>query len=117
MRSGGTVGDLVLGVKGAEDEARGKSGRERVKITAQVRQLKGCILGAVQAQVTEQSLHAKVSDPRMEVKKKKKDFHSIVGCSAIILHLDHFGVGNTTKPGRYLPQLFSLRSANKTEKG
>jgi len=116
LRSGGTAGDGVLEVKGEEHDARGKSGGERVKITGQVRQLKGCTLGAVQAQVTKQSLHAKVSDPRMEV-KKKKDFHSTVGCSAIILHLDRFGVGNTTKPGRYLPQLFSLRSANKTEKG
>lgn len=71
MRSGGTAGDGVLGVKGEEHDARGKSGRERVKITGLVRQLKGCTLGAVQAQVTEQSLHAKVSDPRMEVKKKK----------------------------------------------
>lgn len=103
-------------MKGAEDEARGKSGRERAKIRAQVRQLQGLTLGAVQAQVTEQSPHAKVSDPRMEV-KKKMDFHGIVGCSAIILHLDCFGGGNTTKPGRYLQQLFSLKSANKTEKG
>lgn len=59
-------------MKGAEEEARGKSGRERAKITTQVRQLQGLTLGAVQAQVTEQSLHAKVSDPRMEVKKKKR---------------------------------------------
>lgn len=88
-------------MKGAEEEARGKSGRERAKITTQVRQLQGLTLGAVQAQVTEQSPHAKGSDP--EWKLKKMDFHGIVGCSAIILHLDRAGGGNTTKPGKIPP--------------
>lgn len=75
-------------MKGAEDEARGKSGRERAKIRAQVRQLQGLTLGAVQAQVTEQSPHAKVSDPRMEVKKKNGfSWHCGMFCHHFALRL------------------------------
>lgn len=47
---------------------RGGSGKQRVKVTVGVRQLTVFMLGAVQTQVTECSLNAKGSDPRMEVK-------------------------------------------------
>lgn len=67
LRSSGRAGDRVLGLQGKEDGVGG-SGRQRVKVTVGMRQLTVFMLGAVQTQVTECSLNAKGSDPRMEVK-------------------------------------------------
>lgn len=68
LTSSGRAGDRVLGLQGKEDGAGGRSGRGRVKVTMRVRQLRVFVFGAAQTQVTGQSLNAKGSDSRMEVK-------------------------------------------------